>query len=138
MEYFQIIAANSMLERGLIPAIKKTDYGVVAGFGRFSFLENSFEYPIEFNVSDSGNIVFKLWSIDTTEVVYQVKQKHGGKHTIHCNLTDLSLKVAPFIHLFCFNKIRDIICNNKQFIFYDDITEAEVTISPKTKVAKFG
>ena len=133
MSYFSMISANSLLAKGKIPNVTNTSKGVSAGFGRFDPLFEIYEFPVQVELINSKNVSITPWEINETPVVYEAVQHNGSKQTIHCNITELEFQVAPFIHLFCFHKINELIKNNKVFQFFDDITNTEVNIFPKSE-----
>lgn len=137
MDYFAIKSGNTLLEKGELPNIMNTNKGVSAGFGRFNPINEEFEFPLDVQETENGNYVIKAWDINETPIVYECLQKNGSKQTIHCNLTELQFKVAPFLHLFCFHRINEKIQDKKVFHFIDDESGARLFICHKEEYKSF-
>lgn len=135
MSYVNIVSANELFKKGYTPEVFNGSNGVVAGYGTFSHLHQEFEFPLRVEKTNKS-ITLKPWNIDETKVIYTSIQNNGQKNIIHTNITELSYLVAPFIHLFDFDKISKKINNNEVFSFIDEATNCFIKIIPETKFYK--
>jgi hypothetical protein len=132
MDLFSKQAANILFSDGKPPKGFVDGDGIPqVGYGKFLFLEHSFQYPLE-ALLVKGKLACNKWSFDNTNVIYSLTCNGKSRSRYHGTLEQLFHSSEPYIFKLDMKKVRECLDSGNDFIYIDNSYDHyEVSISKK-------
>jgi len=134
MSLFYKKSANILLEQGHKPTGFIDVSGVpYAGFGKFSQLSYSYQYPLSVTLV-KGQLACSKWVFDNTDVVYTLTCNGKSRSRYHGTLEELFHSSQPYIFKLNMSDVKKCLDNGIDFEFNDNSYDNyKVVISNKTE-----